>query len=145
MQAGFLVEILPGEAQVVFKNLRCINEIFDGQVRTESMTILPSPHGNIIPVYDHSWSVEVAGMNVIHLNRAAGVAFCDHANRNIAQPDGFLPHQPIIRLWRGCIVAVFADQLSVGVAKEEKLRTQWTILDDALILDGASLLGYLLC
>ena len=84
-------------------------------------------------------------MDVVNLNRTGGSGFLDHGQRNIAQPDGFLPYQPIIGLRRGCIIPVFADQLSVGVAKEEKLRTQWTILDDALILDGASLLGYLLC
>ena len=129
MQAGFLVEILPGESQVVFKNLRCINEIFDGQVCTESMTILPSPHGNIIPVYDHSWSVEVAGMDVIHLNRTGGVAFCDHANRNITQPDGFLPYQPIVsRCGCSSIVLIISDQLPRWIIEEQKPRTQRAFL-----------------
>ncbi|MBS0300243.1 MAG: hypothetical protein JSR32_10025 [Proteobacteria bacterium] len=51
-------------------------------------------------------------MDVIHLNRAGGGEFLDYGQRNIAQPDGFLPYQPIIRLRRGCIIPTLADQLS---------------------------------
>ena len=109
------------------------------------MGVFPAPDDGVGLIHDHPRGVEMVGMDIVHLYFTGSGGFRDYADRNITQPDGFLPYQPIIRLWRGCIVAVFADQLSVGVAKEEKLRTQWTILDDALILDGASLLGYLLC
>ncbi len=131
MQAGFLVEILPWETRVVFKQLAVAVRIFVGKISTKRMRVTPAPDDSVGLIHDHPRGVEVVGVDVIHLDRAGSGRFLDHANRNIAQPDGFLPHQPIIRLWRGCIVAVFPDQLSVWIVEEQKPRAQRAVLDVA--------------
>lgn len=107
--------------------------IFVGQVRAESMGVVPAPDDGVAWVHDHSWCVEVVGVDVVHLNFTGGGGLRDYRDRNIAQPDGFLSHQPVIGLCRACIVAVFPDQLSVGIVEEQKPRTQRAVLDDALI------------
>nr|WP_292922188.1 hypothetical protein [Nitrosomonas sp.] len=97
------------------------------------MRAVPAPDRGVARVHDHPRGVEVVGVDVMHLDRIGGGGFRDYRNRNVAQPDGFLSHQPVIGLCRACIVAIFPDQLSVGIVEEQKPRTQRAVLDDALI------------
>ena len=104
------------------------------------MRAVPAPDDGVARVHDHPRGIEVVGVDVMHLDRAGSGGFRDHGNRYVFQPDGFLTYQPIVRRC-GCssIVLIFPDQLPRWIIEEQKLRTQWTILDDALILDDASL------
>ncbi len=98
------------------------------------MAILSAPHVIVALINDHSGRTKMIGVNEVNLNRAGCGRFPDHGHRNIFQPDGFLSDEPVIRRCRGTgIVPVFADQLSGFIIEESKLRTQRTILADALI------------
>ncbi len=73
-------------------------------------------------------------MDKVSQDWAGRGGFLDHGYRNILQPNGFLPNQPIV-CWCGCagIVPVFANQLPCRVIEKEKLGTQRAIFADALI------------
>ena len=93
--------------------------MFVGQISAERMGIVRAPDDGGVWVHDHSWGVELIGVDVMHLDRTGGSGFRDYRDRNIAQPHGFLPGQPVID-WRSrrCIVPVFPDQLSVWIVEE---------------------------
>ena len=55
------------------------------------MNVLPAPDDGVGLIHDHPRGVEVVGMDVVHLYFTGSGGFRDHADRNIAQPDGFLP------------------------------------------------------
>ena len=84
------------------------------------MRVFPAPHGSVALIDDHSWGVEMVGMNEVNPDCAGGGGFSDYSHWNIFQPDRFLPDQPVI-CWRsrGGIISVFSDRLSGRVIEEE--------------------------
>ena len=134
MQTSFLIKILAWESRVVFEQLTVVIRVFVRQVGAERVRVLPAPDWGVTGIYDHSRGIEMIGMDVIHLDWPCCGGFADYGDRNIFQPDGFLPHQPIIG-WCGCagIVPVFTDQLPGRVVEEEKFVAQRAIFADALI------------
>ncbi len=81
---------------MIFKQLSIAVRIFIRQVGTERVRVLPSPDGGVSGIDDHSWGIEMIGMDILNMDRASGSGFSDYGHWNILQPDGFLPHQPVI-------------------------------------------------
>jgi len=134
MQTSFLIKILAWELRVVFEQLTVVIRVFVRQVGAERVRVLRAPDWGVTGIYNQSRGIEMIGMDVIHLDWPCCDGFADYGDRNIFQPDGFLPHQPIIS-WCGCagIVPVFANQLPRRAIEEEKLGAQRAIFADALI------------
>lgn len=95
------------------------------------MRFLPAPSNG---VSGHPRRVEMIGLDIINLDWAGCRGFFDHSYRNIFQPDGFLPYQPVVRRCSGrSIVLVFTDQLPIGIIEKHELLAQRAIFSDALI------------
>ena len=110
------------------------------EVSAERVGVLPAPDNGVSLIHDHPRGIEVVGVDVVHLYFTGSSGFRDHTNRNIAQPDGFLPHQPIVsRCGCSSIVLIFSDQLPRWIIEEQKPRTQRAVFDDTLIPDKKSL------
>ena len=140
MQAGFLVEVLTWETRVVFKQLTVAVRILVREISTKRMHVLPAPDDGVGLIHDHPRGVEVVGVDVVHLYFTGSCGFSDYADRNITQPDGFLPYQPIVsRCGCSSIVLIISDQLPRWIIEEQKPRTQRAVFDDTLIPDEESL------
>ena len=134
MKTGFLIKILAWESRVVFEQLAVAVRVFIGKVGTKCMGVFPAPDGCVALVHDHSRGVEMIGVDKVNQDRAGRGGFLDHGHRNIPQPDGFLPDQPVVcRCGRAGVVPVFANQLPRRIIEKEKLGTQRAIFADALI------------
>jgi len=84
MQAGFLIEVLPRESWLVFKELSVAVRVFVGQVGAEGVGVFPAPDNGVARVHNHSRGIEVISVDVMHLDRTGGGGFRDYGNRNIA-------------------------------------------------------------
>ena len=72
MQAGFLVEVLTWETGVVFKQLTVAVRILVREISTKRMRVFPAPDDGVGLIHDHSGSVEMVGVDVMHLNFTGG-------------------------------------------------------------------------
>ncbi|OQW42501.1 MAG: hypothetical protein A4S08_11710 [Proteobacteria bacterium SG_bin4] len=127
-----LIEILPRESRVVFERLAVIIRVFVRQVRAERVRILPAPDDGVGLIHDHPRGVEVVGVDVMHLDLAGG-GFRDNSNRNVTQPQGFLPYQSII-CWRYCesIFTIFYCQFPGKIIQVKLLRAQCVAIHNVL-------------
>ncbi len=82
MQIRLAVEILPWESRMILKQLRIAVRVFIGQVGTERMGVLPAPDDGVSGIDDHSWGIEMLGMDIVNLDRTGRRGFSDHGHWN---------------------------------------------------------------
>jgi len=85
MQISLCVEILSGEAQVVFECFAVIVRVFIGWVVAEGVLVVPTPHRRIGLVDDNTRGVEMIGVDEINLGRFSGDWLLDDRHRNITR------------------------------------------------------------
>ena len=72
MCVGFAVEVLAGETKIARELLSVSIRIFIRHIGSKGILIVPSPHHFVGLVGDHSWCIQLVGVNVEELRLSRG-------------------------------------------------------------------------